>query len=53
MENEEKKVKPPKYIMHDGYLYKRVPTKEIKEAVAKYNELSSMVQVISASKQIN
>lgn len=42
--------KPQKYILHEGYLYKRVPNKEIKESLAKWKDLSEMAHVISGVK---
>lgn len=45
-ENEDSK-KPPKYILHEGYLYKRVPNKEIKESLVKWKDLCEMTHVIS------
>ena len=41
-----KETKPPKYISHEGYVYKRVPMKELKEAREKYNELTELMQVM-------
>ena len=43
--------KPPKYIMHDGYLYERVPKKKIKEGIIEYNDLQQMLFVASGGKR--
>lgn len=44
--NPAKEEKPPKYISHEGYVYKRVPMKELKEAKEKYGELTELMQVM-------
>lgn len=50
---EQKKVKPSKYIMYEGHLYKRVPNKDVKEAIAKYNDLSDMVDVLRGASEVS
>lgn len=44
--------KPPKYVMYNGYLYKRVPNKEIKESLDKYKDLSEMVNTMSNGRNL-
>lgn len=44
--NPAKEGKPPKYISHEGYVYKRVPMKDLKEATEKYHDLAELMQVM-------
>lgn len=51
MNNEKEKgdsKKPPKYILHEGHLYMRVPNKQIKESLAKWKDLCELTRVISS-----
>lgn len=51
MENKTTKTpKPPKYILHEGYVYERIPKKKLKEAVTAYVDLQELIITASNGK---